>query len=48
MWEFIGKLAVFLILIQVALLTSPILLVALALYGGYMLLSGNKVNKKGE
>lgn len=39
MWEFIGKLAVFLILIQVALLTSPLLLVGLALYGGYVLLN---------
>ncbi len=48
MWEFIGKLAVFLILIQVALMTSPLLLAALALYGGYMLLSGNKVSKKEE
>ena len=48
MWELIGKLVVLVILVQLALAFSPFILFLLAIYGGYILISGKRFIKKEE
>jgi len=48
MWELIGKLVVLVILVQLALFFSPLVLILLAIYGAYILISGKGVGKKGD